>query len=57
MCAAAARLAKHSSPGVAAQAFEFWTTIAEDEYERKQKGMACNNYLESCKDELITLIL
>lgn len=57
ICAATARLAEHPSPRVGAQAYEFWTTLAEDEAERKAKNAFCKNYVEGCKDELIQLIL
>ena len=41
--------AKHESNKVGAQAFEFWTTLAEEEFNRKANG-TCKNYIESCKD-------
>jgi len=49
-------LCRSDSPKVGAQAFEFWTTLAEDETERLKKG-TCNNYIESCKDQLIIMVL
>lgn len=47
---------KSASPKVGAQAFEFWTTLAEEETERRLKGTS-QNYIESCKDQLIQLVL
>jgi len=41
---------------VGAQAFEFWTTLAEEETERTAKG-TCKNYIESCKDLLLVMVL
>jgi len=49
-------LTKSEVNKVGAQAFEFWTTLAEDETERMKKGTS-NNYIESCKDQLIVMVL
>ena len=38
-------------------AFEFWTTLIEDEKERKEKNGPCMNYIDSCKDSLIQMVL
>ena len=50
-------LAMHPSSRVGAQAFEYWTTLVEEETERLQKKVTCLNYVKSCQDNLIQLIL
>ena len=57
ICEATAALAKHSSPKVGAQAYEYWTTLVEDETERTLKGVECLGYIRSCSENLIQLIL
>jgi importin subunit beta-1 len=42
---------------VGAQAFEFWTTLVEDETERRLKNVKCYNYVASCSLSLIEMIL
>ena len=50
--------ATHStSSKVGAMAFEFWSTFAEEEIERKSNGDDFKNYIEPAKTELITMIL
>ena len=49
--------AKHPSPKVGSQAYEFWTTLVEDETERISKNVECRNYVRNCKESLIQLIL
>lgn len=44
-------------PRVGALAYEFWTTLVEDETERKQKSAFCLDYVGQCKDDLIELVL
>ena len=51
------QLAEHPAPEVGAQAYEFWTTLTEDETERKLKNVTLMNYVVSGKDSLIQLIL
>lgn len=48
---------KSQSSRVGAQAFEFWTTLIQEEFKRKQKNQAINNYIAQVKPNLITLIL
>lgn len=38
-------------------AYEFWTTLIEDETERKQKQAFCLDYIGQCKEALIELVL
>jgi hypothetical protein len=45
LCMATSTLAKHPSSRVGAQAFEFWTTLVEDETERTLKNVLCLNYI------------
>jgi len=54
---ATSQLAEHPAPRVGAQAYEFWTTLTEDETERKLKNVTTMNYIASSKDSLIPLIL
>ena len=49
-------MTRSTNSKVGAQAFEFWTTLAENEMERKAAG-TCKNYIELCKDHLITMVL
>lgn len=37
-------------------AFEYWTTLAEEEIERQKAGTSLG-YIEKCKDQLIQLAL
>ena len=57
ICEVTSMLSKHSSPKVGAQAYEYWTTLIEDETERTLKGVECMGYIRSCSDNLIQLIL
>lgn len=54
---ATSTLAKHPASRVGAQAFEFWTTLVEDETERIQKNVTCLGYINSCYEHLLDLIL
>lgn len=45
ICQVTASAAASDSNKVGAQAFEFWTTLAEDEQNRKVKGLLCKNYM------------
>ena len=56
ICKVTEAATKSTSPKVGAQAFEFWTTLAEDETERKANGTA-KNYIETCKDQLVIMVL
>lgn len=49
--------AKSEHSKVGAQAFEFWTTLAEEETERKMIGKNCHNYIDQSKDSLLILVL
>ena len=53
LCAATARLAEHPASKVGAQAYEFWTTLVEDETERTTKSVLCMDYVAGCKDSLV----
>ena len=57
ICELTAMCAKHPDPKVGAQAYEYWTTLVEDETERTVKGVTCLGYIQSCSDSLIALIL
>ena len=57
ICAATSALSKHPSMKVGAQAFEYWTTLVEDETERTQKGVNSIGYVRSCADSLIDMII
>lgn len=57
ICEVTSACAKHSSPKVGAQAYEFWTTLVEDETERVLKGVNCVGFIHSCKESVIQLIL
>jgi hypothetical protein len=48
---------KNPTDKVGAQAFEFWTTLIEDETERRAKNVKCYNYVSSCSENLIAMIL
>lgn len=50
----AATKSQHSKVG--AQAYEYWTTLAETEYEHELTGTSLK-YIEKCQDQLITLAL
>jgi importin subunit beta-1 len=50
ICEVTANLAKHPSSRVGAQAYEYWTTLVEDETERSTKGVKCIGYIYSCKE-------
>jgi len=56
ICMVTEALTRSESPKVGAQAFEVWTTLAEDETERRNKGNS-KSYIESCKDKLLIMIL
>lgn len=57
ICEATARCASHSTNKVGATAFEFWTTLVEDETERTEKNAPCLQYIYRCKENLIGLII
>jgi len=57
ICSVTGRLAEHPASKVGAQAYEFWTTLVEDETERRMKSVECMNYVDSCKENLIPMIL
>ena len=44
------------SDRVGAQAYEFWTTLAEEEVERAQKQQTYKGYIQRCKDQLLNII-
>jgi importin subunit beta-1 len=44
------------SERVGAQAYEFWTSLAEQELERQKKGLPIKNYIMNTKNELLVLI-
>lgn len=56
ICLVTAAAAKSESDKVGAQAFEFWTTLAEDEQNRIVKGLPTKNYMGMCKTDLLQLI-
>lgn len=56
ICQVTEAASKSESSKVGAIAFEYWTTLAEEEYEREKTG-ASQKYIEKCKDQLITLAL
>lgn len=45
MCEATYLAASHASPKIGARAFEYWTTLIEDEAERTQKNVMCRGYI------------
>ena len=45
MCEATYLAASHTSPKIGARAFEYWTTLIEDETERTQKNVVCRGYI------------
>lgn len=53
VCEVTSNASTNSSENIGCQAFEFWTTLIEDEKERKEKNGPCMNYIDSCKDSLI----
>lgn len=57
ICLATSTLAKHPSSKVGAQAYEYWTTLIEDETERIEKNVTCINYISRCYQNLIDLII
>ena len=57
ICEATSVLAKHPSPKVGAQAYEYWTTLVEDETERVSKGVMCMGYIRGCYENLLQMIL
>lgn len=57
ICAVTASGAKHQSSKVGARAYEYWTTLVEDETERITKGAPCVNFIAGCAPNLIELIL
>ena len=48
---------KSTSSKVGAQAFEFWSTFAEEEIERRSKNKNFKNYIEPARESLILMIL
>lgn len=57
ICESTSNASTNQSDKVGAQAFEFWTTLIEDETERRQKNAKCFNYVSSCAPSLINMIL
>ena len=57
ICDATINGVNNTSDKVGARAFEYWTTLVEDETERLMKGLLCVNYIKGCADSLIDLIL
>lgn len=49
--------ALHDESRVGAQGIEFWTTLAEEELNRERKGSSVLNYIKTCKDDLLQLLL
>ena len=47
---------KSHSNKVGAQAFEYWTTLAETEIDREQEGTSLK-YIEKCQEHLVPLVL
>jgi len=45
ICEVTARMCKHPSSKVGAQAYEYWTTLVEDETERTLKNVTCMGYI------------
>ena len=45
------------SPKIGGQAFEFWTTLIEDETERMNKRKPCKNYIKNVFDNLLDILL
>jgi hypothetical protein len=45
ICDATIAGVNNSSDKVGARAFEYWTTLVEDETERLMKGLHCVNYI------------
>ena len=56
ICETTANAANSPSNKVGAQAYEFWTTLAEVELERKTKGTVYKKYIDNCKNELMPLV-
>ena len=56
ICETTANAANSPSNKVGAQAYEFWTTHAEVELERKTKGTVYKKYIDNCKNELMPLV-
>jgi len=42
---------------VGAQAIEFWTSLAEEEYDRMKKGKPVNNFIQQTHSDLVGLLL
>jgi importin subunit beta-1 len=57
ICEVTSQASQNPSDKVGAQAFEFWTTLIDDETERVAKNAQCYNYVSSCSPSLITMIL
>eukprot|EP00356_Strombidium_inclinatum_P012359 CAMPEP_0170503278 /NCGR_PEP_ID=MMETSP0208-20121228/44205_1 /TAXON_ID=197538 /ORGANISM="Strombidium inclinatum, Strain S3" /LENGTH=72 /DNA_ID=CAMNT_0010782843 /DNA_START=785 /DNA_END=1000 /DNA_ORIENTATION=+ len=45
------------SAKIGGQAFEFWTTLIEDETERLANGRLCKNYIKTIFESLIDVLL
>jgi len=56
ICSVTADAANSPSDKVGAQAFEFWTTLAEMEINKRQEGAPIKNYINECKTDLLGLI-
>ena len=56
ICMVTAAAANFESDRVGAQAFEFWTTLAELEVNLIKDQKPCKNYIANCKDDLLGLI-
>ena len=50
------RAATQDDQKVGCQGIEFWTTLAEVEISRIEKGANTMNYIATCKDFLIALL-
>lgn len=56
VCQVTGAAAKSEQPKVGASAFEFWTTLAEVETEKKKQNQPIKQYIDQCKGELLELI-
>lgn len=54
---ATAKAARSDSEKVGAQGIEFWTSLAEEEYERKRKNGFVKDYIAKCGTELVNLLI
>lgn len=56
ICELTGKATKSKSSRVGAQAFEFWTSMAEEETERNKKGTS-QDYIASTQNQLLELVL